>query len=105
MRRVETETKTSTDLLPLTFFKSCGRHKTKYFLFVKAKSILERGFGFDFQRAEWKSEPEPRIEHRAVEEIMRIGDNYNVSSYGREVRSLPGQQGSWREKSGASRSW
>ena len=33
----------------------------------------------------------------------RIGDNYNFSPYRREIRSLPGQQGSWREKSGASR--
>lgn len=38
---------------------------------MKAKSIRERGFGFDFQRAEWKSEPEPRREHRAAEEIMQ----------------------------------
>ena len=30
---------------------------------VKPKSIRERGFGFYFQRAEWKSEPEPRREH------------------------------------------
>ena len=49
-------------------------HKTKtikHFLFLKAKSIRERVLGFDFQRAEWKSEPEPEIEHRATEEIMQ----------------------------------
>lgn len=55
---------------------------------MKAKSIRERVLGFDFQRAEWKSEPEPEIEHRATEEIMQDRDNYNFSPHRREIRSF-----------------